>query len=138
MRIAFFAAACAALSLTAPASAQNYQFNSVTSVARDVYSTCVEVSRKNGSLDAAEACACVTGYMAGAMSDRDYEVASVLLKIGDMAESGASQSEIQAEIIAFFERGFTEADVNRVAATIQAIGSRGDAVCAQFEHRGDV
>ncbi len=138
MRITIIAALAAALATTASAYAQNYQLNSVAATARQVYASCLSMSRKEGVADPAAACACVTGYMGGSMSDRDFEVASVLLRVGEMTESGASQASIEAEIMAFFERGYTEDDVNRVAAQVEQISARGDAVCGQFEQPGSV
>lgn len=132
MPLALFAAAAVGL-MSTPAFAQNFMPYQVTAIAREVYIACNEVGRREGSLDPRAACACVTGYMAGAMSDRDFEVASVLLKVGEMTERGAAQSEIEAEILDFFQRGYTQDDVNRVAAQVRQIGARGDAVCSQFE-----
>jgi hypothetical protein len=138
MRIIALAALAAALTLSTPAVAQNYQLNSVTATARQVFASCVSMSRKEGAANPAAACACVTGYMAGAMNDRDFEVAKTLLRVGEMTENGTSQATIEAEIMAFFERGFTEADVERVAAQVEQMSSRGDAVCGQFDNPGSV
>ena len=133
MRTIVGAAAAVALFITAaPAAAQNDQSGSITATAREVYNSCLSISRKQGGGNGSEGCACVTGYMGGMMSDRDFEVASVLLRVGEMSEEGAAQSDIDAEVRAFIQRGFTEEDVRRVAAMVQAAGARGDAVCAQF------
>jgi hypothetical protein len=138
MRIFVAAAVAAAIAWSAPASAQSNQFSSVTAIAGQVYASCVSASRRAGLYDPRLSCACVTGYMGASMNDRDYEVASVLLRVGEMAETGASQMAIEAEITEFFQRGFTEDDVKRVAATVQQIAARGDAVCSQFESTGSV
>lgn len=138
MRMFVAAAIAAALLSSAPASAQYNQLSSVTATASQVFSTCVSMSRRGGVSDPRTSCACITGYMGASMNDRDYEVANVLLRVGEMSETGASQSAIEAEITAFFQRGFTEDDVNRVAATVQQIAARGDAVCSQFERVGSV
>jgi len=138
MRIIAALAAGAALLASPPAGAQNYAFSSIASSARQVYASCVSISRQQGIADPRMACACVTGYMGGALSDRDYEVAAVLLRVGEMTENGASQQAIEAEIIAFFERGFTEADVQRVSSAFDQISARGDTVCKQFESNAAV
>lgn len=138
MRIIAVAAIAAAVGIISPANAQNY-FSSSTVVqnARDVYAACARMST-GGGIDVRASCACITGYMGGAMNDRDFEVAAVLLKIGEMTETGAPQASIDAVIIDFLQRGFTEADVTRVAAMVEQMGARGDAVCGQFEQKGSV
>lgn len=122
----------------APAFAQNYQFSSVTETARQVYVSCMNVSVSNGVTDPRASCACITGYMAASMNDRDFEVVSILLRVGEMSENGSAKSEIEAEITAFFERGYGKDDIDRVAATVQQIGARGDAICSQFEKTGSI
>lgn len=138
MRIIVIAAVAAAFWSSAPAGAENFQMNSVTATARQVYNSCMSMSQRSGAATPAAACACVTGYMGASLDDRDFEVASVLLRVGQMTENGASQASIETEIMAFFERGYTEDDVNRVAASVQQISQRGDAVCSQFEQAGSV
>lgn len=138
MRFLAMAAIASVLTVSATASAQNYAYSSVTASARTIYASCAQMSQKQGMADVRAACACITGYMGGAMSDRDFEVASVLLRVGEMTENGTPQATIEAEIMAFFERGFTEADVNRVAAMVDQMSTRGDAVCGQFEQQGSV
>lgn len=137
MRRVVIGALMAALSLGATAHAQS-DLSSVAAIASGVYASCSALSEREGLSDPRAACACLTGYMGGAMSDRDFEVASVLLRVGEMEESGASEIAIEAEIMAFFERGFTEDDVTRVAAMVDAISARGDALCGQFERRDSV
>lgn len=138
MRNLTAAAIAAVLATTAIAHAQNNMPPSLTATARNVYQSCARVTAGAGAGDVRASCACLTGYMGGAMSDRDFEVVAILLRVGEMTESGAAESAIQAEIMAFFERGFTEADVQRVAAMVNQISSRGDAVCGQFERQGSV
>ncbi len=138
MRQFIFAAIAAFLAGLSPASAQNDLNSIVETSARSIYASCARMSAASGMNDVRAACACITGYMGGALNDRDYEVAATLLRVGEMAETGASQTAIEAEIMAFFERGFTEADVNRVAGLVQQMGVRGDVVCGQFEPRGSV
>lgn len=138
MRIVLTAAFAAAFLCSAPAGAENYQLSSVSDTARQVYASCMSMTGKKGAANPAVSCACITGYMGASMNDRDFEVASVLLRVGEMTENGTSQATIEAEIMAFFERGFTEDDVNRVAATVDQISTRGDAVCGQFEQLGSV
>lgn len=138
MRIIRLAAFAAALAASAPAQAQNFQFSSVTATAQRIYASCVSMSGRSGVADPRASCACITGYMGASMNDRDFEVAGILLRVGEMTETGASEQAIEAEIVAFFERGFTEADINRVAATVEQISQRGDAICSQFERAGSV
>ncbi len=138
MRIVMLAALAAALAGQTPAKAQNYQFLSVAATAQRVYASCLSMSGRSGVVDPSASCACITGYMSASMNDRDFEVAGILLRVGEMTESGASQQAIEAEIIAFFDRGFTEADITRVASTVEQISERGDAVCGQFERAGSV
>ena len=136
MRCLTGAAFAVVMATTGAANAQNYLPSSVTATAREVYQSCTRVTA--GAGDVRASCACLTGYMGGAMTDRDFEVVAILLRVGEMTESGAAEAAIQAEIMAFFERGFTEADVQRVAAMVNQISSRGDAVCGQFEQKGSV
>ncbi len=138
MRISAIAALAAAISVSTPAGAQNYALSSLPATARSVYQTCAQLTARAGGVDIRASCACITGYMGGALSERDFEVVAVLLRVGEMTDSGASEASIQAEIMAFFERGFTEQDVQRVAAMIDQITARGDAVCGQFEQQGSV
>jgi hypothetical protein len=140
MRIIALAAAAAtfASASLAPAGAQTYGNAAVTASARNIYAACAQMSQRSGMGDVRAACACITGYMGGTLSDRDYEVAAILLRVGQMTENGASQDAIDSEIIAFFQRGFTETDVNRVAAAVDQMSARGDAICGQFEQRGSV
>lgn len=138
MRLLLFAAASAALLWSSSASAQNYALSSVTESARMVYASCENMSRRAGLADARAACACITGYMGASMTDRDFEIAGFLLRVGEMAETGAGDAAIGAEVMAFFERGFTEQDVERVAATVEQISGRGDAICGQFERSPSV
>jgi hypothetical protein len=132
------AALAAALAAPAPATAQTFQFSSVAATAQRVYASCLSVSGRSGVADPRASCACITGYMGASMNDRDFEVAGILLRVGEMTDSGASQQAIEAEIMAFFERGFTEADIARVASTVEQISQRGDAVCGQLERAGSV
>ncbi len=134
--IAVAAVAAIACLCSAPAGAQNYQFSSVTTAARDVYSACVSLSRREGLSEPRAACACFTGFMGGTMSDRDFEIASGLIKVGELTENGAPQTAIDQEVAAFLGRGFSEADINRVVSMIDEAGARGDAICGQFEREG--
>jgi hypothetical protein len=136
MRIIVAASVVAAL--LSPATAQNNQLSGLAETAQGVYASCRSMSAREGFADAAAACACVTGYMGGMMSDRDFEIAAMLLKVGEMTENGASEAAIEAAIMAFFERGFTEADVQRVAAMVEAAGARGDAVCGMLDAQPSV
>ncbi|MFZ5618179.1 MAG: hypothetical protein ACOZAA_12765 [Pseudomonadota bacterium] len=138
MRIIATAAVAAFCFFSAPAGAQNYQFSSVTASARQVYASCFTMSKRGGLTDPRASCACITGYMGASMSDRDFEVAGILLRVGEMTETGAAQAAIEAEITAFFERGFTEEDIQRVASTVEQISQRGDSICGQFEQQGSV
>lgn len=138
MRFLTGAALAALVMATTTANAENDALSPVTTTARNVYLSCAQVSGRAGGPDVRASCACITGYMGGAMSDRDFEVVAVLLRVGEMTQSGAPEATIQAEIMAFFERGFTEGDVQRVAAMVDQIGARGDAVCGQFEQKGSV
>lgn len=138
MRTFLLAALVAALAASGPAGAQNYQFSSVRETAQRVYASCLSMSGRSGVADPRVSCACITGYMGASMDDRDFEVAGILLRVGEMTETGASQQAIEAEIVAFFQRGYTEADIDRVAATVERIGTRGDTVCSQFEQNGSV
>lgn len=138
MRFLAFAAIAGALAVSSPASAQNYAYSTVAASAQNIYASCARMSQSKGMADVRAACACITGYMGGAMSDRDFEVAAFLLRVGEMAESGGPEATIQAEIMAFFERGFTESDVQRVASMVDQMSTRGDAVCGQFEQQGSV
>lgn len=138
MRVKIMATIAAAMASAGAAAAQNNQFSAVAETARGVYASCRSLSAREGVADARAACACVTGYMGGMMSDRDFEVAAVLLKVGEMTESGASQAAIEAEIMAFFERGFTESDVQRVSSMVETAGARGDAVCGNLDAQGSV
>jgi hypothetical protein len=133
-------AACAAIvAASFPAAGQNYDLSSVSAAAIQVYASCESMSQRAGiAVDVRAACACLTGYVGGMMSDRDFEVAAFLLRVGEMTETGVPQAAIEAEIMAFFERGFTQADVQRVAAAVDAASARGDAICAQFEQTGSV
>ena len=132
------AAFAAILMSTATAGAQGYSTSSLPATARSIYQSCAQVAGGSSGADVRASCACITGYMGGAMSDRDFEVVSILLRVGEMTELGASEAAIQAEIMAFFERGFTEADVQRVSAMVDQIGARGDAGCGQFEQKPSV
>src|SRR5690606_28186328 len=138
MRIVVLAAAVAAAFAAAPVFAQNYAVGSVAATAQEIYTSCLEVGRDSGAADPSDACACLAGYLAGALSDRDYEVAGVLLKVGQLMNAGASQSQIEAEIVAFLQRGFTEDDVRRVGGAVEAIAARGQSVCGQFEKNSSV
>jgi hypothetical protein len=135
-----FVTALAAISVAlSSAAGQGYDLSSISAVARQVYTSCESISQREGvAIDIRAACACLTGYVGGTMSDRDFEVAAFLLRVGEMTETGVPQAAIEAEIMAFFERGFTEEDVQRVAAAVDAASARGDAICAQFEQSGSV
>lgn len=138
MRFLTGAALGAVLLTTVTANAQTYSSTSVTATARNIYQSCASVTGRAGAGDVRASCACITGYMGGAMSDRDFEVVAILLRVGEMTDTGASEAAIQAEIMAFFERGYTEDDVQRVAAMVDQMSTRGDAVCGQFEPQGSV
>jgi len=139
MHKALVAAFAAFFAASLPAGGQNYDLSSVSAAARQVFASCESLSRREGvAVDVRAACACLTGYVGGIMTDRDFEVAAFLLRVGDMTETGASPASIEAEIMAFFERGYTEDDVQRVAAAVEAASARGDAVCAQFEQADSV
>lgn len=138
MRFLAMAAVAGVLTVSTTASAQNYAYSSVSASARNIYAACARMTQTQGAADVRASCACITGYMGGAMNDRDFEVAAILLRVGEMTESGVPEATIQAEIMAFFERGFTEADVQRVAAMVDQMSTRGDAVCSQFEQQGSV
>lgn len=130
--------AIAALSFTSLAKAETLQLGAVATSARQIYASCLAVSQREGAANPAAACACITGYMGASMNDRDFEVASTLLRVGEMSENGASQAAIEAEVLAFINRGFTQADIDRVSAAIQEMSERGDAVCGQFDAPGSV
>jgi len=138
MKFPVGAAIIAAAIATGSANAQTYASSTLPATARSIYQSCTQVAGGSTGADMRASCACITGYMGGAMSDRDFEVVAVLLRVGEMTESGAPEATIQAEIMAFFERGFTESDVQRVSAMIDAVTARGDAVCGQFEPQGSV
>lgn len=135
MRKIAAATAIAVFIAAAPANAQYFGGSTVVESAREIYQSCSRISADSGMADVRAACACITGYMGGAMNDRDYEVAAILLRIGEMSEAGASDSEIEQEVIALLQRGYSEADVQRVAALVDQIGARGDTVCGQFQGR---
>lgn len=132
MRILTTTAAAAAAIIAAfgsGASAQTADYSNVAQSAGAVFDFCENTS---DGQDLTAACACFTGYMGGALGDRDYETMAFLLRIGEMTESGAPQADIEKEIFAYFNRGFTQADVERVAGMIEGMVDRGDAVCGQF------
>ena len=138
MRFVVFVAAAVVVAASTPAGAQNYFASPVTKNARDLYAACASMESRAGISDIRASCACITGYMAGSFNDRDFEIVAVLLRIGEMAETGAPQDAIDAEVIAFLQKGYTEQEIQRVSGVIEQIAARGDAVCGQFEKNGSV
>lgn len=138
MRIHCIAATVAALFIGTPASAQYFDSGGVNEAAQRIYRSCVNISETSGMTDIRAACACITGYLGGTFNDRDFEAAAILLRVGELVETGAPQSAIDAEVVSLFQRGYAEQDVQRIAAMIEQASPRGDAVCAQFQQRGSV
>jgi len=132
MRFVMLSAVILTSLIATPSFAQNYQYSAVTSAAREIYDSCTEVSDDSGISDPRAACACVAGYLAGVLSDRDYEAMGLIIKIGAMDATGAPQSEIDAQLEEYFARGFQPADVDRLLNTFEAVKTRGGAVCDQF------
>ena len=95
----------------------------------ELYNTCMAT---DGSEGAEAACACVTGYMAGAMTDREFDIVARLGRIGTLIEEGQPENVVQAEIAAFFQAGYTQGEADAVSAKMSAMTARGDAVCAPF------
>lgn len=138
MRKMAAATVIAVLIAATPSNAQYSGGSTVVESAREIYQSCSRISAGSGMADIRAACACITGYMGGALNDRDYEVAAILLRIGEMSEAGAPDSAIEQEVIGLLQRGYSQADVQRVAALVEQIGARGDAVCGQFQGRASV
>jgi hypothetical protein len=99
-------------------------------MAQDMYLSCVQAASQQGLANPDGSCACAAGYLGGALSDRDFDIASRLTRMGAMVASGASQAEIEAEVAAFQAAGYTEADASRVTQIAQAHTARGNAICA--------
>lgn len=130
------AAAAALLGLAiigAPASAQ-YHSSSLATSATEMYRACHAFAKRQPTIATPEqACACMAGYMGGALSDRDYDIASRLARVGLMIENGAPQEQVNAEVAAFYAAGYTTQDSERVSALMGQIADRGDAVCGPFQ-----
>ncbi len=122
------------LGVASPAFAQSSSVR-LGETAREVYSSCLTVGK---GADLSTACACLTGYLGGVLDDRDLEITAFLLRIGEMADRGVPEADIQSEVYDFFSKGFSEADVQRVAALVEQISARGDIVCGQFEPAASV
>jgi len=119
--------------MSAPVSAQNNfgssNYQKLREASIEVYNSCLAV----GGAEANSAiCACVAGYLGGAMNDREYEIMGRLSKIGTLSAEGASEAEIQAEIQAFFAAGFTPAEADAVSAKMNSMTARGDMICAPY------
>ena len=138
MRSAMLSAVILATLIAPPAFAQNYQYGAVTSAAREIFDSCTDVSGESGFSDPSGACACVTGYLAGVLSDRDYEAMGLIMKIGALGSRNAPQSEIDVVLEEYFSRGFQSADVERLLNMFEDVKTRGGAVCDQFSASSSV
>ncbi|GJL93245.1 hypothetical protein [Hyphococcus sp.] len=129
MKVKLFAAAWTAmlLAMAAPAAAQDTQALQAASI--DIYNTCLFAA---GDYNEA-GCACTAGFVGGAMSEREFDIAARLGRIGQLNMSGATQEAINAEVLAFLNAGYTQADADAVNAKMQSIAAKGDAICAPYE-----
>lgn len=126
MKLKIFAAALSAL-LAGPAFAQDAQALRDASI--EIYNTCLFAA---GDYNDA-GCACTAGFVGGAMTEREYDIAARLGRIGRLNMSGATQDAINAEVMAFISAGYTEADADAVNSKMQSIAAKGDAICAPYE-----
>jgi hypothetical protein len=129
MKTKIFAAAYAAilLALFAPASAQDTQ--SLRDASIEIYNTCLFAAGEYNDAG----CACSAGFIGGAMTEREYDIAARLGKIGRMNMSGATQEAVNAEVLAFLSAGYSQADADAVSTKMQSIAAKGDAICAPYE-----
>ena len=120
--------------VAAPAQAQQYD---ITRAGLQIYRSCTSLGAGQIAGDLKTSCACLVGYYGGIMSDRDLALADILLRAGVLAQRGATQEQIVAEIGADLENGgYTDVDINRVAAAVEQSAARIDLVCAGFQQPG--
>ncbi len=122
--------ALAVMSMSTAAPAQDYQALREASIA--LYNTCLTAA---GAAATSAGCACTAGFLGGALSEREYDIAARLGTIGTLIEGGASDAEVTAEVAAFFAAGYTEADADIVTAKLDVHTARGNAICSPYENR---
>ena len=134
MVIRIAAALLAAMTFAAPASAQTQDYQALYEASLELYATCLYA---NGEQSSDAGCACTTGYIGGVMSDREFDIAARVGRIGRLNEQNAPQSQIDAEVNAYFAAGYTEAEAVAMAAKLEALAARGDAICSPYSAGND-
>ena len=122
------AALLTAMTLTAPLSAQAQDSQALYEASLELYSICLYGT----SAEQTSACACTAGYVGGALNDREFDIAARVARIGRLTEQNAPQSQIDAEVSAYYAAGYTEAEAIATAAKLESIASRGDTICAPY------
>jgi len=117
--------------MSLPAQAQNY--DALRSAAVTIYETCAFASDTTS-----EACACVAGYYGGLMTDRQFDIAARLARIGMIAEGGGSEAAVNTEVQAYLAAGYTVDEGSAVEALLIGDGLRGEVICGAFEGNASV
>lgn len=133
MNIKTNVAAFAAFAMTLPAGVQAQQdAQALRDASVTLYNVCAFAA---GDVATDAGCACTAGFIGGVLTEREYDIAARLGRLGMLTQSGASESEIQAERDAFYAAGYTDADVENVLSKLQYHTARGDAICSPYENR---
>jgi hypothetical protein len=98
-----------------------------------VYAGCLQSIEDESLSTPDRACACLTGYLGGKMSDREYVVLGYVMRVAVMQENGASELQINAVVQELIADGYTLQEVQSVASLIDQYSARGDAICAPFQ-----
>ena len=128
------AAAAAAMSLT-PAFASQVGTDAARGDASvRFFAACsAYAARENPELDPTAVCACGAGYFAGALNDRELEIASRLMVVGGEPSPAAAEARAKQIIQELVAEGYTIQEIQAVNAEIGAQSGRGDSACRVFE-----
>lgn len=109
--------------------AQNYQQLRQASI--DIYNTCLTAEGDSASY---AGCACLAGFIGGVLTEREYDIAARLVRIGSLVENGASEAMIAEEVNAFARAGYTADDADAVTMKLEQETARGNAICSPYEN----